>query len=195
MLPGETAPPVTRVFRFDVSAELTTPTGEDYSLVHNSAKAIRLGWFGSNPTPNFAVGLSSRIVLTEPVRADETLLFFDMIGLYLRLAVPVAPGLKGFVEADPSLVGMHVRCENPTDALCNDDGNEFVLRGGITGRVGGLYELVPGRLDLNGYLALEKTIPDDGGWFSIGVGLTAHTGPTHIEMKRRQQALQQQRTR
>jgi len=189
-LPGDVDPPATRVFRFEFDVEpVASPTGE-LGVRHNSAMAYRFAYFGANPTPNFALGLSARIVDTRTTLGNPALYFIDMLGFYLRAEIPVAPQLKGYLEFEPSMVGMHVQCGDPSDFSCNDEGFEFTPRGGLTGRAGGFYEVVPGRLDLGGYIALEKTIPDEGGWFSIGLAIIAHTGPTHAEMKARQQLLQ-----
>jgi hypothetical protein len=181
-----------RIFRFELDVEpVASPTG-DMAENQNSTMAYRFAYFGANPTPNFALGLSARIVDTKPVLDNTSRYFIDMLGFYLRAEIPVAPGLKGYLEFEPSMVGMHVRCSNPTDFSCNEEGNEFTLRGGATGRAGGFYSVVPGYLDLGGYLAIEKTLPDEGGWFSIGLAVVAHAGPTHAEVRRRQQLMQQQ---
>jgi hypothetical protein len=182
----------TRIFRFEFDVEPVASPGGELGERQNSAMAYRFAYFGANPTPNFALGLSARIVDTKPAAEGTSMLFVDMMGFYLRFEIPVAPQLKGYLEFEPSMVGMHVRCSNPTDFSCNDEGNEFVLRGGLTGRAGGYYSVVPSRLDLGGYIALEKTLPDEGSWFSIGLAVVAHYGPTHAEARRRQQMLQQQ---
>lgn len=201
--PGSAPPPIpgtppeegtdSRIFRFEFDVEPMASPGGELGERHNSTMAYRFAYFGANPTPNFALGLSARIVDTKPsAGGDVSLYFIDMLGFYLRFEIPVAPQLKGYLEFEPSMVGMHVRCSDPTDSLCNDDGNEFVPRGGVTGRAGGFYAVVPGRLDIGGYIALERTIPDEGSWFSIGLAFVAHTGPTHAEARRRQQMLLQQ---
>ncbi len=190
-LPGEVAPPPSRIFRFEFDYEPVVSPGGALADRHNSAQGYRFAYFGANPTPNFAVGLSGRIVDTSPVN-PVSLYFFDLMGFYFRLHIPVAPQLKGYLEFEPTVVGMHVRCDDPTDFSCNEEGNEFLPRAGLNGRAGGIYEIIPGRLDLGGYIALEKTLPDEGGWFSIGLSIIAHVGPTHAEVKRRQEWYRQQ---
>ena len=154
--------------------------------------AYRFAYFGANPTPNFGLGLSARVVDTRTDVGYPALYFFDLLGFYLRYEVPVAPQLKGYLEVEPSMVGMHVRCDDPSDFSCNDEGYEFLPRGGVTGRAGGLYRVVPGYLDIAGYVALQKTIPDEGGWFSVGLAVVLHAGPTHAAQRRRMMMLQQQ---
>ncbi len=197
-LPGEVEERSSRLFRLDVSGEIASPRGEIADR-QNTAKALRIGFFGTNVNQYFSLGATFRMVATSS-KADPRLglrapsqLYFDLVGMFLRVAIPVMPQLKGFIEGEPSLVGLHVPCEDPTDTvLCNADGYEFGLRLGLTGRVGGIYEVVPDRLDLFGFLALSTTYPDEGGWLSIGVGLTVHYGMTHREIERRQQWQQQQ---
>jgi hypothetical protein len=182
----------TRIFRFELDVEpVASPTGE-MGERNNSTQAYRFAYFGANPTPNFALGLSARIVDTHTTVGNPALYFIDMMGFYLRAEIPVAPQLKGYIEFEPSMVGMHVRCSNPMDFSCNEDGYEFTIRGGATGRVGGFYSIVPSWLDLGGYLAIEKTLPDEGGWFSLGLALVFHAGPTHAEAKRAAAWRQQQ---
>lgn len=200
--PGAAPPPIpgtppeegsdSRIFRFEFDVEPFTSPGGELGERHNTTMAYRFAYFGANPTPNFALGLSARIVDTKTSRGNPALYFIDMLGFYLRYEIPLGPQLKGYLEVEPSMVGMHVPCSNPDDFSCNDEGFEFVPRGGMTGRGGGFYSVVPGRLDVGGYIALEKTLPDEGSWFSIGLAVIAHTGPTHAEARRRQQMLQQQ---
>jgi hypothetical protein len=200
--PGGAPPPIpgtppeagtdTRIFRFELDVEpVASPTGEMGDR-HNSAMAYRFAYFGANPTPNFALGLSARIVDTKTTVGNPALYFIDMMGFYLRVEIPVAPQLKGYLEFEPSMIGMHVRCSNPSDFSCNDEGFEFTLRGGATGRAGAFYSIVPSYLDIGGYAAIEKTLPDEGGWFSIGLAFIAHAGPTHAEARRRQEWMRQQ---
>jgi hypothetical protein len=181
-MPGELARGNTRVFRLDMSAELATPQGE-LGDRQDSGTAFRISWFGGNFTQYFSMGIGFRMVQTSP-RGNDNPLFFDLLGYWARVTVPVVPRLKGFAELEPSMVGMHVPCTVDT-IVCNDEGNEFVLRLGVTGRGGGIYQIVEDRLDLVGYLTMEKTFPDDGGWFGIGVGMTVHYGPTHRTMGQR----------
>lgn len=187
-LPGEDTRSA-RIFRLDMSGEVAIPTGE-LADRQGTGQAFRIGWLGTNVTRYFSMGGSFRMVQTNPEGMDSPL-FFDMVGMFLRVAMPVLPQVKGFGEVDPSMVGMHIRC-NVDTIVCNDEGNEFVLRLGVTGRGGLIYEVIPDRLDINGYLTLEKTFPDSGGWLGIGIGMTLHYGPTHRTMGLRRQWMQQQ---
>jgi hypothetical protein len=193
LLPGEQLRGNTRAFRLDMSAELAMPQG-DLSDRQDSGTAVRVSWFGGNFTQYFAMGIGFRMIQTSPNDPNESLLFFDLIGYWARVTVPVLPQLKAFGEFEPSLVGMHVPCTSTTIS-CNEDGNEFVPRLGLSGRGGGIYEVIPYRLDLEGYLMLEKTFPDEGGWFGIGVGMTVHYGPTHRTMGQRRAWLRQQQAK
>lgn len=192
---GEDDP--TRILRFDISAEIAQPQG-DLKDRQSNGKAIRVGWLGANANKYFSIGGSFRFVATEVKTnaigfpPDRSELFFDLVGLYLRLAIPLVPQVKGFIEADPALVGMHVPCDDPASFTCNGEGFEFKPRFGITGRVGGIYEVSPGHFDVYAYGALEKTVPDEGGWMSFGVGITLHYGPKLADIRRRQQWQQQQ---
>ena len=193
-LPGEDTRSA-RIFRLDLAAELVGPTGA-IDERQGTGQALRIGWFGTNITRYVGFGGSFKMVQTSSERED-TPLFLDMVGMYLRVAVPVlpqVPQLKGFGELEPSMVGMHIPC-GPDTIVCNDEGNEFVLRLGVTGRAGAIYEVVPDRLDLNGYLILERTFPDEGGWIGIGAGLTIHYGPTHRTMAQRRQWMQMQQAK
>jgi hypothetical protein len=191
-MPGEQERGNTRVFRLDMSAELANPQGE-LGDRQDSGTAFRVSWFGGNFTQYFSMGIGFRMVQTSATDGDSPL-FFDLIGYWARVTVPLVPRLKGFGELEPSLVGMHVACTAETIS-CNDEGNEFVPRLGVTGRGGGIYEVIPHRLDLFGYLTLEKTFPDEGGWFGIGAGLTLHYGPTHRMMGQRREWMQAQQAK
>lgn len=182
--PGEEPPPSMPIFRFDASGELANPRGE-LADRQDSAKALRVG-FGANLSPNFAFGVGMRFVATSPKLApgapERTELFMDLVGMYLRFKIPVAPQLSGFLEAEPALVGMHVPCEDLTSFTCGEDGLEFQPRLGLTGRVGGVFHVVPNSIDLYGYVALETTYPDEGGWLSIGAGVAMHFGKTQADI-------------
>jgi hypothetical protein len=189
-MPGEIVQPSARIFRLDLGVELATPQG-DLSDRIDSAQGFRVGWFAANFSRYFAFGAFSRFFSTTSRDGDD-LLFFDLIGYSFRVTVPVLmPELRVFGEADPALVGMHVPC-GPDTFSCNEEGNEFVLRFGATGRGGVVYEVVESRLDVSGFISLEKTLPDDGGWFGVGVGMTLHYGPTHRELARRRAWMKQQ---
>ncbi len=172
------------VLRFDVSGELANPRGE-LAERQDSAKALRVA-FGGNFTPNFAFGIATRYVATSPKLApggmERTELYANLIGMYLRFRIPVAPQLSGFIEVEPSLVGLHAPCEDLTSFTCGEDGFEFVPRLGATGRVGGVFHVVPNSVDLYGYIALETTYPEEGGWLSIGAGLAMHFGKSQADL-------------
>lgn len=201
--PGVGPPPPTpgdeddpgRIMRFDLSGEIAQPRGE-LSDRQNQTQAIRLGWLGANFNEYFAMGGSFRFIATDPKvgpagLGDRTELFIDAVGIYFRVNIPLAPQLKAFIEADPSMVLMHVPC-GIDSITCNEDGLELAVRFGLIGRVGGAYEVIPNRLDLVGYGSLEMTFPEEGGWLSFGAGIAVHFGPTRGEIRRRQQWQQQQ---
>jgi hypothetical protein len=177
-MPWEPPPPQPlHMVRLELDGELASATGAIDGFDDQNMLRIAIGFNLSRAVSmNFGTRVSS--ASKDPLERD--FYYFDLITMGVRVSLDTGRRIIGYVAGDASLTGISVPCSELDEFVCDDPSDtSFQPRLGLHGKVGVLFAVSPGVFDVGVHLGTTKTIPDEGGWFTLGAGLVYHFGQLH----------------